>query len=134
MILIKRGIVKVLFVNHSEKTFVMRTGDRIAQVAFIEQYNAKFKKVDKKDLLGTTKQGDGGFGSTGITVIIKAKENSTSDKEEQENLKSDESSGGDKSAILQIVEKPKDDLQITSEEAIMEVNNEAIIHEKITIG
>ena len=114
-----RGIVEVLSVNHSEKAFTMHTGDRLAQVVFIEQYNAKFEKVDKKDLLGTTKRGDGNFGSTGMTVIKKTKINSTSD---EENLDS-----------LQIVEKSKDDLQITFEEGVMEVNNEVIIHQKITI-
>ena len=117
-----KGIFEVLFANHSEKAFTMRTGDRVAQVVFIEQYNAKFEKVDKKDLLGTTKRGDCGFGSTGMTLIKKAKNISTSD---QENV--------DTGISAQIVEKPKDDLEITSKEGVMEVNNEVIIHQKTTI-
>ena len=65
------GIVEVLFVNHSEQAFTIHIGDRVAQVVYIEQFNVKFEKVDKKDLLGTTKPGDSGFGSAGITVIKK---------------------------------------------------------------
>ena len=37
-----RGIAEVLFINHSEKTFTIRAGDRIAQVVFVEKFNAKF--------------------------------------------------------------------------------------------
>ena len=40
---------------------------------------------------------------------------------------------GDKPELLQIVKKPEDDLQIISEEAIMKVDNEVIVNEKITI-
>ena len=117
-----KGIFEVLFANHSEKAFTMRTGDRVAQVVFIEQYNVKFEKVDKKDLLGTTKRGDCGFDSTGMTLLKKAKNISTSD---EENV--------DTGISAQIVEKPKDDLEITSKEGVMEVNNEVIIHQKTTI-
>ena len=117
-----KGIFEVLFVNHSENAFTMRTGDRVAQVVFIEQYNVKFEKVDKKDLLGTTKRGDCGFDSTGMTLLKKAKNISTSD---EENV--------DTGISAQIVEKPKDDLEITSKEGVMEVNNEVIIHQKTTI-
>ena len=81
-----RGIVEVLFINHSEKTFTICTGDRIAQVVFVEKFNAKFEKVTKKDLLGTTKQRSGGFGSIGMSVIKIAKKDPMNDKEEQENL------------------------------------------------
>ena len=117
-----RGIFEVLIANHSEKAFTIGTRDRVAQVVFIEQYNTKFEKVNKKDLLGTTKRGDGGFGSTGMTLIKQAKKNSTSDGENV-----------DLGISSQIVEKQKDDLQITSEEGVMEVNNEVIIHQKIMI-
>ena len=40
---------------------------------------------------------------------------------------------GDKPELLQIVKKPEDDLQILSVEAIMKVDNEVIVDEKITI-
>ena len=40
---------------------------------------------------------------------------------------------GDKPELSQIVKKPEDDLQIISKEAIMKVDNEVIVDEKITI-
>ena len=40
---------------------------------------------------------------------------------------------GDKPELLQIVKKPEDDLQVIYEEAIMKVDNEVIVNEKITI-
>ena len=41
--------------------------------------------------------------------------------------------GNNKPELLQIVKKPEDDLQISSEEAIMKVDNEVVVHEKVTI-
>ena len=49
----------------------MRTGDRIAQVVFLEKFDAQFEKVSKKEELGVTKRDSGGFGSTGLIVIKK---------------------------------------------------------------
>ena len=40
---------------------------------------------------------------------------------------------GDKPEVLQIIKKAEADLQIISEEAIMKVDNEVIVNEKITI-
>ena len=40
---------------------------------------------------------------------------------------------GDKPELIQIVKKPEDDLQVIYEEAIMKVNNEVVVSEKITI-
>ena len=38
-----RGIVQVLMMNHHpEKTFTIRTGDRIAQCVFMKKYNVEF--------------------------------------------------------------------------------------------
>ena len=71
-----RGIIQILMVNHHlQKTFTVRTGDRIAQVISMEKYNANFHRVTDKHLLGQWKCGNDGFGSTGITVIKKAKKN-----------------------------------------------------------
>ena len=79
-----KGIVEVLFINQSDKIFTMRsTGDRITQVVSVEQFDAKFEKVSKRDLLGTTKIVDGGFGSTGMSLIKKARKDPMSEKEEQ---------------------------------------------------
>ena len=133
-----RGIVKVLFINHSEKTFTIRTGDRIAQVVFVE----KFEKVTNKDVLGTTKRVSGGFGSTGMSEIKIAKKDPMNDKEEQENLvESDDknilgkcnASLGKKPVLVQIAKETENDLQIVSEEAFIKVNDEVIVAEKITI-
>ena len=63
------GLVYVILVNHSEKVFTVRTGDRIAQAVFFETFDVLFEKVSKKEELGVTKRGSGGFSSTGITVI-----------------------------------------------------------------
>ena len=63
-----RGLVYVLFVNHSEQTFTIRTGDRLAQAVFLEKFDVKFEKVNNIEQLGKTKRGNGGFWSTGIIV------------------------------------------------------------------
>ena len=69
-----RGIIQVLMLNHDpQKTFTVRTGDRIAQVVFMEKFNANFQWVTDQHLLGKTKQGNDGFGLTGVTVIKKLK-------------------------------------------------------------
>ena len=66
-----RGIVEALLVNHSKKTYTVRTGDRIAQAVFIEKFDVNFQKVTKKSLLRITKRESGGFGSAGLSVIKK---------------------------------------------------------------
>ena len=68
------GALFVLFVNHSEQTFTIRTGDRLAQAVFLEKFDVKFEKVNNIEQLGKTKRGNGGFWSTGIIV---KKENET---------------------------------------------------------
>ena len=60
-----REIFHVLIFNHSNKAFTIPTGDRVAQIVFVGHYNILFKKVDKKEFLGITKTGGGGFGSSG---------------------------------------------------------------------
>ena len=76
------GALFVLFVNHSEQTFTIRTGDRLAQAVFLEKFDVKFEKVNNIEQLGKTKRGNGGFGSTGITVIKKMKPNKEEEHEE----------------------------------------------------
>ena len=126
-----RGTVEALLVNHSKKTYTVRTGDRIAQVVFIEKFDVDFQKVAKKSLLGITKRGSGGFGSTGLSVIKKTK---TVIKTKQQLFDEAVSKvDNNKPELLQIVKKPEDDLQISSEETIMKVDNEVAVHEKITI-
>ena len=127
-----RGIIQVLLVNHHhEKTFTVRAEDRIAQVVFMEKFNVNFHKVSDPALLGKTKRGYDGFGSTGVEVIKKVKESESviemiTSEDEQVTVNLEDN--------LQVIsKKAKDDLQITSEKAVMEVNNEVVISESITI-
>ena len=58
-----RGVIQVLILNHHpEKTFTVRTDDRIAQVVFMGKFNANFHKVSNVHLLGRIKSGNDGFG------------------------------------------------------------------------
>ena len=58
-----RGELKVILINLSNKTFVVKTGTRIAQMVLCPIVKAKFKEVDNLD---DTDRGVGGFGSTGL--------------------------------------------------------------------
>ena len=131
-----RGIVEALLVNHSKKTYTVRTGDRIAQVVFIGKFDVNFQKVTKKSLFRIIKRGSRGFGSTGLRVIKKTKVDSLSDDEESDKEEQqifDEAVSkvdNNKPELLQVVKKPEDHLQISSEEAVMKVDNKIVIHEK----
>lgn len=57
-----RGEIKVCLINHSPNAFVVRKGDRIAQMVFAPVVRAKWVQVDSLD---ETERGAGGFGSTG---------------------------------------------------------------------
>ena len=50
-------------INHGEKPFEVRRGDRIAQLMFMPVYAASFIVADELD---ETARGAGGFGSTGV--------------------------------------------------------------------
>ena len=126
-----RGVVQALVVNHHpDKTFTVRTEDRIVQVVFMERFNANFVKVSDKSLLGITKRGNHGFGSTGFGVIKKLKKDPESELTTSE---SDQTTSQNSCKLLAICDKSNVDLQISSEEAIMAVNNEVVVHESITI-
>ena len=58
-----RGEVKVPLVNLSKETFVVKNGDRIAQMVIAPVIQAKIEIVDE---LSETKRAEGGFGSTGV--------------------------------------------------------------------
>ena len=124
-----RGIVQVLLINHHKKKDFHCKNRRIAQVVFMKKFNADFGKVSDPTMLGNTKRGNEGFGSTGVQVIKKLKESETeitmvTSEGEKVTVSSEEN--------LEIV-SVEDDLQITSEKAVMEVNNEVIISETINI-
>ena len=57
-----RGEIKIILINLSNKSFVVKSGDRIAQMVLCPVMKAKFKEIKN---LSKTKRGKGGFGSTG---------------------------------------------------------------------
>ena len=57
-----RGEIKIILINLSRKSFVIKSGDRIAQMILTPVAKGKFKEVKK---LPITIRGKGGFGSTG---------------------------------------------------------------------
>ena len=124
-----RGIVKAILVNQSNKTFTVRIGDRIAQLIILEKYNIKFEKIRDLTLLGGTKRGSNGFGSTGFSVIKKTKLDDwvVKDDEKVSKIESDDSSAALKN------DKTEEQLQIVCEEAKVEVNDKVVLHEKITV-
>ncbi|PKN43858.1 MAG: dUTP diphosphatase [Deltaproteobacteria bacterium HGW-Deltaproteobacteria-20] len=58
-----RGEVKVLLVNLGHEAFVVRPGDRIAQLIVAPVVRARFEVVEQLD---DTDRGAGGYGSTGV--------------------------------------------------------------------
>lgn len=57
-----RGEVKVILVNHGAEDFIIRRGERIAQMVIAPVWQARFEEVSSLD---ETARGEGGFGSTG---------------------------------------------------------------------
>lgn len=57
-----RGEVKVCLINHGSEPFLIRHGDRIAQMVVAPVVQAKWQSVDELD---ETERGAGGYGSTG---------------------------------------------------------------------
>lgn len=63
-----RGEIKVILSNFGSEPFIIKRGDRIAQLVI-----AKYEKIDWYETkeLDTTQRGEGGFGSTGIGKLLK---------------------------------------------------------------
>ena len=59
-----RGEVKVILINHGPEAFVVRRGDRIAQLLISPVSRATWREVESLD---ETARGAGGFGSTGAS-------------------------------------------------------------------
>jgi dUTP pyrophosphatase len=57
-----RGEVKVILINHGQEPFVIKRGERIAQMVIAPVTRAELVQVDTLD---ETQRGAGGFGSTG---------------------------------------------------------------------
>ena len=114
--------------HHPKKTFTIRTGDRIPQCVFMKKYNVEFEKVSDMALLGNTKRGTDGFGSTGgvggVTKVIKLDES---------NSENNDSHSENEMLILPAkkVIIQADWLEITAERARMQTDDcEIIIDEK----
>ena len=58
-----RGEIGIILINHGEAPFVVKMGDRIAQMVLSKVYRAKLQIVAELD---TTQRGKGGFGHSGI--------------------------------------------------------------------
>ena len=57
-----KGEIIVAVINQSEREYIVKPGERIAQLVFIPVYQVTFKEVAE---LGDSFRGEGGFGSTG---------------------------------------------------------------------
>ena len=60
-----RGEIKVILFNHGNEQFVVKNGDRIAQMVLVPIFKFQFEEVNE---LTQTIRGSGGFGSTGKWV------------------------------------------------------------------
>jgi len=58
-----RGEIKVILINFGDEDFMIKRGDRIAQMVIAEYIKAD---VDIVDNISQSERGDGGFGSTGV--------------------------------------------------------------------
>ena len=58
-----RGELHVILINHAGQTFIIRRGDRIAQMVISSVSTPVFTEVGE---LPVTERGDGGFGHTGL--------------------------------------------------------------------
>lgn len=57
-----RGEIKIILFNFGEEDFIIKRGDRIAQLIISKVYQAVLNEIDE---LNTTGRGSGGFGHTG---------------------------------------------------------------------
>ena len=58
-----RGEIGVIIINHSDESFTVERGDRIAQMVL-----ASYERIcwDETDSLDDSERGDGGFGHSGV--------------------------------------------------------------------
>ena len=62
-----RGEIKIILFNHGYEEFIVKNGDRIAQMILQPVLKFQFDEVDQLD---DTIRGSGGFGSTGKWIWI----------------------------------------------------------------
>ncbi len=58
-----RGELKVILINYSDKSYEIKTGQKIAQLVLAKYEKADIVEIEK---IGNTTRSDGGFGSTGL--------------------------------------------------------------------
>ena len=58
-----RGEIGVILINHSNDNFIIKNGDRIAQLVLTKYEKIEFNESKE---LSNTDRGEGGFGSTGV--------------------------------------------------------------------
>ncbi|MDR1893739.1 MAG: dUTP diphosphatase [Spirochaetales bacterium] len=59
-----RGEIRVLLINHGNRDFTVKKGDRIGQIIFSPVIRGEFIFTQE---LSESERGEGGFGSTGIS-------------------------------------------------------------------
>ena len=60
-----RGEICAILINLGSEPYTIRHGDRIAQLVIVPCFRAELVEVDSLD---TTGRGEGGFGSTGVSI------------------------------------------------------------------
>ena len=60
-----RGEIKVILINHGKDPFIIKRGDRIAQMVISQILNVQFEETYDLD---NTIRGDKGFGHTGVRI------------------------------------------------------------------
>lgn len=60
------GTIKVILMNNADEDFIVKKGDRIAQMIYERIYKPELLQVSSMTELEETSRGAGGFGSTGI--------------------------------------------------------------------
>jgi dUTP pyrophosphatase len=60
-----RGLIKVILINHGDKPFEIKNGERIAQLVLNKVEQINWVPVVSTDELEQSERGEGGFGSTG---------------------------------------------------------------------
>ena len=118
---------------HLEKAFSVRTGDRIAQVVCMEKINANFHRVIDQRFLGRAKRGNDGFGSTGVTVIKKVDDDNDDNGIQLTTSENNQVIVNSEDNLQIIPDKSENELQKSSEEALMTISNEVAVRESITI-
>ena len=58
-----RGEIKIIMMNFGEENFIIKRGERAAQLVISKIYHANITEVKE---LKNSKRGDGGFGHTGV--------------------------------------------------------------------